>query len=381
MADARTEFAVAAASAFDVTDAELRGKGFQSLHSFLTDRQRFVFADTILSKNMLNADKNSRVRVDCTFRTGNAFRWAYPTDNDAAVDADDSRVGYATLKYLQGGIKFNEIEDLAVNGGMNQRIVDRFKAKYAAAMMDCATKLDDMFWQKPVNTSDDKTPWGIPTFCRYGNATTTPGFNGGDPSELSGGYLGIASTDESRWQNACAIYSSMSEDDFVQKFNKLLYLTDFIVPMLVDRNKVPGELSQLAVDTERLLVCNWDTFDKAERLRKRLNDNYGNDMTGDRGPGGSQGFATFGGAKLTPCPVMDSTAVIQSGSEPVYGLSFNKNDGIGVVYNEGLWLRKKDPIMDPFNSNSFRIMWDTMANIVCTNRRRNFVIAKSEPIA
>ena len=380
MADARTEFAVAAASAFDVTDAEIRGKGLQSLHSFLTDYQRFPIADTILNENMMNAEENSRVRVDCTFTTGNAFRFQYPTEDDVAVDSDSTRIGYLVMRYMQGGIAFNEVEELAVNGGINKKIVDRLKAKYAAAMMDCATKFETSFWQKPSSTSDDKQPWGIPTFVRYGSATTTPGFNGGDPSELSGGYLGISSTDEPRWQNACATYTLESEDDFVQKFNQLLYKTDFVAPMLVSREAVPGELSQFTNETKRLLLCNYETFDKLERLRTRLNDNYGNDLSG-RGGSGTDGVATFAGTKLTVCPVMDSTSVIQSGSAPVYGLSFNKNDGIGVVYNNNLWLRRKDPIMDANNSNKFRIMWDTMFNYFCSNRRRNFVLAKSEPIA
>lgn len=241
-----------------------------------------------------------------------------------------------------------------MNGGP-ERIVNIMRTRYIQAVGDMVKGIERALWRVPAST-DDTSVYGIPyyivksaTAATYANAD---GFNGATPS----GYTtvaGISPTTFPRWSNYTDAYTIISKDDLIRKMRRAMRKTDWMP--LVDGQSID------TVGTGTGLYMNDPTYGSFVEVAESQNDDLGPDVAS------MEGKVQFKGTVLEPVPALDDDT-----TNPVYGVDWST---MGFTRMAGFW-EKEIPIeKNPQQPTVAATHFVTRTNLLCTDRRKNFVIS------
>ncbi len=185
------------------------------------------------------------------------------------------------------------------------------------------------------------------------------GFNGGDPSGWTAGAGNIAVADVPNWNNYTGTYSVISQSDLMTKLSRATHNCNFRAP-----NPYPNATPEAP---QWVIKTTVDAQLSLEVYATNANDNMGQDI------GKYRGDLTFKGVPIQPWWVLShSSSSAVDTTNPFIGIDWATFDlymangfdmkldyvnhaAAGQLGVESLWMR-------------------TITQLVCTNRRRNFLL-------
>lgn len=339
-----------------------------------TDLQEHVALSSLLQE--------SRVQ----FSAGTSVQWNIMVENsglakDTSLFATDEVNIGDVMKTAEIGWKHQTVNyaierrEIAFNRDP-RRIVDLVAVRRADAMISLAEHMEKRFWGVPSSESDLKmngvgywvsTPGSMPT-------AGTGGFLGGDV--FSAGTAGLSSTTYPRWQNYVGRYVG-TDLDGTQVSAGANYASTGTFPILglvsqmreayVKTNFKPiqnASVPSYNTGDRHGIYCGYEALSGLERIVERTNDKV---TSADLQP--YAGRVMFRGVPITYVPHLDSAAT----NNPIYMLNWGT---FHPVFLEGEYMREMGPEVAPNQHTTMVTHIDCTANIYCTDRRRNAVLAE-----
>ncbi len=228
------------------------------------------------------------------------------------------------------------------------RIVDLVLSRRLDCMISLAELMENNFWGPPVAITDNLTPWGVNTWF-VKNATT--GFNGGVPS----GYttIGLNPTTYPNWKNWTGQYSAVSKDDLIRRAREAATKTKF-------KPTVDG-IPNLNTGDEYGFYTTYGVYGPMEEALESQNDNLGSDVASQ------DGKVMFRRAAVTWVPILEADT-----TNPFYGINWGT---FKTWILKNWWLRETYIKNYPGQHTIDVHFMDSTYQWICTDRRRNFVLA------
>ena len=231
-----------------------------------------------------------------------------------------------------------------------ETIIREMQIREHDAMNSLAELNEENLWSSPSSTTDTR-PMGIPFWIQK-DASSSAGFNGGNPSTHSSGCAGISSTTYPRWRDYTAGYAAVSMDDLIPKIKSAVRHTRFIAP------HPHPELGFGRSDYQMFTVE--DTLAACERLAESRNDNLGKDLAKYRNQ------VTIGGVPMKWVPYLTAN----DSSNPLYGVNWKT---FRPFAKKGASMRRNPPKQAAKQHTVREVHIDNWMNYGCYNRRLNFV--------
>jgi hypothetical protein len=228
------------------------------------------------------------------------------------------------------------------------RIVDLLKIRRADAMIDLAKRMETDFWSKPATSDDTTTPYGVQM---YVVKNSTEGFTGGDPTGFSSGTAGIATATYARWKNYSGSYTNKTRADLITKMRKAATYTNF---------KAPIDIPQYNGSSKYGYYTTYNVVAAMETIAEDQNENLGNDVAS------KDGIVTFRRTPITWVPQLDADT-----SDPIYGLNWGV---MNPVFLKGEYMREEPETKVAGQHTTFAVHVDTTYNLLCRDRRKQFVL-------
>lgn len=271
----------------------------------------------------------------------------YETDGSALTDT--MRKGEVPVRHVNAHYIYDQREPDFQRGG--HAIVDLVQTRYSAMQVSLFEFLESLLWGKPVDSTDDKTPFGIAYWI---TKNTTEGFNGGNPTGFASGRAGLSTVTYPRWANWTAQYAAVSKTDLLRKMRTAHRRSQFRSPL---------SHAEPNLGSMRNGIYTSDTvIGLLEEVCEDQNMNLGNDLDS------KGGRVMFKGTPLTYVPFLNSDT-----TDPVYLLDW-KWLAVGVMAGWENNLSK--PYMVPNKHLVRRVDLDASMNMICTDLRRQAVISK-----
>lgn len=244
-----------------------------------------------------------------------------------------------------------ERREMAMNRAPAE-IVDLVRIRRNDAMIDLAKHLETRFWTKPATSADNGPIFGIPYWIPYpASAPTAGGFVGGNPSGFSAGAGNIDSGAFPAWQNWAAQYSAITSTDLIRKWRKAATFTNF---------KAPVPSPSYNTGNQYGYYTNYNVIGPLEEALEAQNDNLGNDIAS------KDGKLMFRQVPVTWCPFLEANT-----ANPIYGINWGV---LKPAFLAGEYMREEGPTAASNQHSVFVTHVDTTLNLMCTNRRMNFVL-------
>ena len=296
-------------------------------------------------------------RGNVAFESGDGIQRNVMVDESGAAshvglfNVDDVNVGdvmqtfNVPFRHTTTNYAFDRREK-AINSGSATQIVDLIKVRRSDAMISLALLLEQAFWGKPGDSTDNTTPFGL-FYWMVNNAST--GFNGGNPSGFTSGAGGLSSTTYPRWSNYTAQYTNVTKADLIKKMRTAHRKTDFMSPIdIPDYRSGRGQNFRIYV--------NESTISSIEDVGEAQNENLGRDVAS------MDGATTFRRNPIIYVPKLDDES-----TNPVFMVNWNV---FKIFFLRGEYLREDPPRQSSRQHNVFEIHVDLSWNTVCVNRRR-----------
>jgi hypothetical protein len=110
---------------------------------------------------------------------------------------------------------------------------------------------------------------------------------------------------------------------------------------------------------------NYDVIGPLEEVLEAQNDNLGNDIAS------KDGQLLFRQVPVTWCPFLEDRA-----GDPIYGINWGQ---FKPAFLSGEYLREEGPVKASNQHTVFQTHVDLTMNVMCTDRRANFVLATAQP--
>lgn len=299
------------------------------------------------------------------FSSGPSLQWNMMTDHNQAaqnvglygidvVNASDAAVQpTAPWRHHSTNWCWDERE-ISMNREPS-KIVDLLKFKRSGAMISLAELTETNFWGQPADANDTLKPYGVPYWVVH---STTNGFQG--LAAFGTTVAGINPTTYSRWRNMSQTYTSVTKDDAVTKMREAATKCNFVSPdEHPDYASAKGRYGYYTI---------YSVLASLEALAESQNDNLGNDIAS------KDGVVLFRKNPITWAPKLDDA--IASGSNPLYGIDW---EVFRPVFLKDEYLRESPVLGSPKQHRVREVHVDCTMNFICYNRRRNFVLAISDP--
>lgn len=241
-----------------------------------------------------------------------------------------------------------------MNSGPAQ-IVDIMKSRYFQAVGDMVKGTERVLWRAPAVT-DDTSVYGIPYYVVKSATAATQanndGFNGLVPSGWTT-VAGINPTTYSRWRNYTDIYTIVSKDDLIRKMRRAAEFTDWMP--LVSDEPIYNNGNGYGWYT------NYSVWSGLVEVAESQNDDLGPDVSS------MDAKVQFRRAKMEWTPELNADT-----TGPIYGIDW------GTMYYARLngWWEKEIPVpLNPQQPTVASTNVVTRTNLICTDRRKNCVLA------
>ncbi len=233
------------------------------------------------------------------------------------------------------------------------RIVELVKVRRHTALNDLAELMEQNFWTKPTDSTDEVKPFGVPYWIVKNTST---GFNGTNPSGFTSGAGAVSSSTYTNWANYTAQYTAVSKDDLVRKVRAAAAKTNFKAPN-------PYASYERGQSPRFGHYTNYDVLGPLEELLEAQNQNLGNDLAS------KDGATLFRRVPVMWVPYLDSDT-----SDPWYGIDWS------VFYPCFLSSEYMNEMTMPPSDRQHTVVnthIDNSYNFKCVDRRHNFVVSLS----
>lgn len=271
-------------------------------------------------------------------------------ENDGSSVGDTMKRGEVSVRHINAHYIYDQREKAFQRGGV--AIVDLVQTRYTGMMISLYELMETLLWSKPTDSSDTKTPFGI---AYWVTRSATEGFNGGNPAGFADGRAGISTLEYPRFANYTAQYTKITKEDLVRKMRKAHRLSQFRSPVS-HATPVVGGMSNGIYTNDAVIGL-------MEEILEAQNMNLGSDLASQ------DGRTLFKGTPITYAPKLDGDS-----TDPIYMLDW-KWMACGVM--SGWENNLSEPYMVPGKHNVRRVDLDASMNLVCTDPRRQAVIAKA----
>lgn len=271
-------------------------------------------------------------------------------ETDGTAMTDTMQKGEVPVRHVNAHYAYDLHEPDFQKGG--HAIVSLVETRYSGMMVSLFELLERYLWGKPVDSSDSKVPFGIAYWI---TRSATEGFNGVNPTGFPLGRAGLSSTTYPRWANWTAQYAAVSKTDLLRKMRTAHRRSRFRSPL----SHAEPSLGPM----KNGIYTNDTVVGLLEEVCEDQNMNLGNDLAS------KDGRTLFKSTPLTYAPYLDGDA-----GDPVYMIDW-KWFAIGCLAGWENNLSK--PYMVPNMHNVRRVDLDASLNAICTDLRRQAVIAKS----
>lgn len=246
--------------------------------------------------------------------------------------------------------------DILVNSGPAE-VVDMLSVRRDACFDEIAHVMEVETWSLPSATQNPQvSAYGVPYYI----VTDVTAGDGKQTTALPSGWSDIAGLVPSAtpgWTNWAAVYSAVTDTDFLKKMRRAFLKTSFMSPY--GRDEFYGPKGRKYV-----LYCGTEAKLAIEDIAKAQNENVGFDVAK------FDNMTTVLGNKLVPVDLLDTAAL-----SPVYGINHNT---FGVRVLKGAFFREDPPRPIPTNMSRGRtVKVNVTFNFYCDNRRHNFVLHKA----
>lgn len=231
-------------------------------------------------------------------------------------------------------------------------IVDLVRIRRNDAMIDLAKHMETRFWTKPTSSTDTQQMYGIPYWIVYpGTTTNTNGaFEGANPySGVGAGNL--SSVTYPNWANWACTYTAITSTDLIRKWRRAATFTNF---------KAPVPSPSYNTGNNYGYYTNYSVIGPLEEALEAQNDNLGNDVAS------KDGRLMFRQVPVTWVPYLEANT-----ANPVYGINWGV---LKPAFLAGEYMREEGPTPASTQHSVFVTHVDTTLNLMCTNRRMNFVL-------
>lgn len=250
-----------------------------------------------------------------------------------------------------------EHKDTLVNKG-KAVVFNVIKPRRINAMISMVQLLETHAWASPA-LADTHLPFGVFYYIVY---NASEGFNGDVPTGHTT-VAGVTPSDHgSRYMNYTAQFTDVTRDDLIAKWTKAQWLTNWKSPVTVkDYRGANGSRYRW--------YMHYDTAVAIATYAEQQNENLGKDVAS------MDGRATFLGHPIVRIHAFDDLA---SGSEPIVGIDHSCFETHVLA---GDYLRETPSLRAGNQHNVYRSFVDLTYNYLCTDRRRQIMIAKADPTA
>lgn len=237
-------------------------------------------------------------------------------------------------------------------------LFDQILMREHGMMNDWFKFLEQKFWGAPASSSiSPQELYGIPFWVQK---NATPGFYGGNPSGFTSGAGNINSTMYRGWRNRTGTYSTVTRNGLIATWKTNIRQCDFVSPHAYPAQN-PGDQHRYAFYTDEYVH---------EEASKYL-DARAQAITDLSGTG----RVMFAGIPVEWVPALsDPNSVNYDSQHPVYGIDWNTM----ALYFQQSWEMMRTPAQRLPNMHlEFAVHMDSILQLVCTNRRPNFVIYRA----
>lgn len=231
-------------------------------------------------------------------------------------------------------------------------IVDLVRIRRNDAMIDLAKHMEARFWNKPATSTDTSQMYGIPYWIVYPGTTVAASgaFEGLNPySGVGAGNL--SSVTYPNWANWACTYTAITSTDLVRKWRRAATFTNF---------KAPVPSPSYSTGNNYGYYTNYSVIGPLEEALEAQNDNLGNDVAS------KDGRLMFRQVPVTWVPYLENNT-----ANPVYGINWGV---LKPAFLAGEYMREEGPTPASTQHSVFVTHVDTTLNLMCTNRRMNFVL-------
>ena len=322
------------------------------------DYQYYIAVPKILK------DKKITVEGGATFSwqvmkgvSGNA-KAVLPYETDTPNQTDQLIQASSGWYHVRSSHSYDEIE-MSMNDAGSEKIIDLIKVRRADARISLAQMLEARMWQLPNTDSNSKEQFkGVPYSVMYSAST---GFNGGNPTGFSDCY-GISASTYARWRNYTAQYTNVNRDDLLEKLRQAMWSSAFKSPLV----PAPDDLS---TGDDPAIYVNYATLALMRQMAEDRNENLGFDL------GYNKGTLMCNGAPIEAVPYWDANATITTAA-PVIGINWGSYKCATL---KGRYMKEEPAIRSGTQSAVWTVFVNASLQMKCTDRRRQFMLAKSAP--
>lgn len=290
----------------------------------------------------------------------NNFAWSPLYESFNLDNMDTTKSISAPQRFCRTGWTIDDrVVSMNAGGGGAEKIVDLVMTQRTAAMIRLANGLEPAVWSKPTGTADDTKPWGIGYWVDWTSGTAD--FIGGIPAGFTT-VAGLSPTTYTAHKNWAGTYVNYTEDDLLDKLRTSMLRTNWHPPV---------SINEYSTGMKRAWYGGLTNHNELVKLTRGQNENLGREVVNFIG-----GMPIINGVPYKYVPALDDTAIINSGSDPFYGIDWGTFEVCGV---KG-WNMKEYPSMrNPSQPTVVKTHLFHSFQMLCHKRRNQIVLAKSEP--
>ena len=342
----------------DLVTTTLRHLEKTTWADIVIDNQRHIALPRVLKKKSVSFGSGYGHQFNVRFFSNNAARNVKLNEVDNPTTADTQKTGNVPWRHTE---THWALEDRIIS--MNRapaRLVSLLQTSRVDAMTDLAELMEDNFWKKPDSSTDELSPFGVPSWIVY-NATT--GFTGGNPANFPQTGAGSIDSDTySRWKNWSANFVSVSKADLIRKWREAATKTEFRPPVDGPFNNMRSQFGY---------YTNYTILGLLEEMLEGQNDNLGNDVDS------KSGLTQFRRIPVEWVPWFDNNSGTLSSNagvtDPIYGINWGV---FKVAFLSGEYMRQTRVRPHPLHHRTLTQYTDCTYQFYCNARRRNFVLSK-----
>lgn len=239
--------------------------------------------------------------------------------------------------------------EMAMNSGEPEKIFDLLKSKKLAEFNAAIQAAENRFWSKPTDTTDNLKWYGL---YMYIVKNSTEGFTGTNPSGFTSG-VGLNSSTYTSWANWSSQYVNVTAADFLKRARKAIDNTMFTAPM----KTIPS----VSDSPRREIYCGYSLKSDLEDMVESRNENLGKDLT-----------YTNDDLAIRRIPIRWVPQLDSDTAYPFYGVDWGT---FKFKFLKG-WNQKESQEKAPYQTPVHTFKVHSGMNMICYNRRRNFVLYK-----
>jgi hypothetical protein len=253
-------------------------------------------------------------------------------------------------------------KEISVNEGKAEKIVDIIKTKTVNSEIALAEYMEKQAVGRVPASTDDEHMWGLPHWIVW--ASGALGIIGVHPSGFTD-VAGLSANTYTKWRNGAGTYTNMTEDDMLEKWRELRMITHFSPPTSIPESGAGYDYADYVMRSTLLEMT---------RFTRSQNDNLGLELA--KVPGAGTATPVFFGGPVRWVPIFDDTTYFNAAAKPIYGVNWKT---FFYTCLEGWKMKRYGPLRKAEQPTVQHNHTFVSTNMACNNRRKNYVLAISEP--